>query len=90
MGFAGSGPILPLSKGEFTLLQAFVARPHRVLSRDQLLDLARGNAGDVFDRSIDTQVSRLRRKIEPDPANPMFIRTIWGDGYMFVPDAAAP
>jgi DNA-binding response OmpR family regulator len=55
-----------------------------------LLDLARGNAGDVFDRSIDTQVSRLRRKIEPDPANPMFIRTIWGDGYMFVPDATAP
>lgn len=84
------GVTLPLSKGEFTLLQAFVARPHKVLSRDQLLDLAKGNSAEVFDRSIDTQVSRLRRKIESDPANPMFIRTIWGDGYMFVPDAAAP
>jgi two-component system OmpR family response regulator len=85
-----AGVTLPLSKGEFSLLQAFVARPHKVLSRDQLLDLAKGNSAEVFDRSIDTQVSRLRRKIEPDPTNPIFIRTIWGDGYMFVPDAAAP
>lgn len=81
--------VLPLSKGEFTLLQAFVEHPRRVLSRDQLLDLARGRAANVFDRSIDTQVSRLRRKIEDDPAAPRLIKTVWGDGYMFTPEITA-
>jgi len=83
------GVVVPLSKGEYTLLQAFVEHPQRVLSRDQLLDLARGRSANVFDRSIDTQVSRLRRKIEPDPANPEYVKTVWGDGYMFTPTVEA-
>lgn len=80
------GVVLPLSKGEYSLLLAFVERPKRVLSRDQLLDLARGRSSVAFDRSIDTQVSRLRRKMENDPANPTLIKTVWGDGYMFTAD----
>ncbi|MCF1504089.1 response regulator [Afifella sp. H1R] len=82
------GVVLPLSKGEYTLLVAFVERPKRVLSRDQLLDLARGRSAVPFDRSIDTQVSRLRRKLEDDPANPALIKTVWGDGYMFTADVS--
>ena len=58
-------------------------RPQRVLGRDQLLDLARGRAANALDRSIDTQVSRLRRKIEEDPSRPSIIKTVWGGGYMF-------
>lgn len=80
------GVVLPLSKGEYSLLLAFVERPKRVLSRDQLLDLARGRSSVAFDRSIDTQVSRLRRKMEDDPGNPTLIKTVWGDGYMFTAD----
>ncbi|WP_404384362.1 response regulator [Caenispirillum salinarum] len=80
------GVVLPLSKGEYSLLLAFVERPKRVLSRDQLLDLARGRSSVAFDRSIDTQVSRLRRKMEDDSANPTLIKTVWGDGYMFTAD----
>ena len=67
------------------LLLVLVERPQRVLSRDQLLDLARGRAANAFDRSIDTQVSRLRKKLERDPAEPQVIKTIWGGGYMFTP-----
>ncbi|HVC60092.1 MAG TPA: response regulator [Acetobacteraceae bacterium] len=77
------GVTVPLSTGEYELLLALVERPQRVLSRDQLLDLARGRAAAAFDRSIDTQVSRLRRKLESDPAEPRIIKTIWGGGYMF-------
>lgn len=77
------GVAVPLSTGEFDLLLAFVERPQRVLSRDQLLDLARGRAASTFDRSIDTQVSRLRKKIERDPADPKIIKTVWGGGYTF-------
>jgi len=77
------GVTVPLSTGEYELLLALVERPQRVLSRDQLLDLARGRAAAAFDRSIDTQVSRLRRKLERDPADPHIIKTIWGGGYMF-------
>ena len=69
--------------GEYDLLLAFVERPQRVLTRDQLLDLARGRAAANFDRSIDTQVSRLRKKLERDPADPKIIKTVWGGGYMF-------
>jgi two-component system OmpR family response regulator len=76
---------VPLSTGEYELLLALVERPQRVLSRDQLLDLTRGRAAAAFDRSIDTQVSRLRRKLERDPAEPQVIKTIWGGGYMFTP-----
>jgi two-component system OmpR family response regulator len=77
------GVIVPLSTGEYDLLLAFVQRPQRVLSRDQLLDLARGRAAAAFDRSIDTQVSRLRKKLERDPADPKIIKTVWGGGYAF-------
>ena len=77
------GVALPLSTGEYELLLALVERPQRVLSRDQLLDLARGRTAAAFDRSIDTQVSRLRKKLERDPAEPRLIKTIWGGGYMF-------
>lgn len=80
------GVIEPLSTGEFDLLMAFVQHPGRVLSRDQLLDFARGRTAAVYDRSIDTQVMRLRRKIEPDSKNPTLIKTVWGGGYLFTPD----
>ncbi|QFI56082.1 response regulator [Aeromonas simiae] len=72
-----------LSTAEFDLLKVFIERPQRVLSRDQLLDLARGREAQAFDRAIDTLVSRLRRKLERDPKNPELIKTIWGGGYLF-------
>jgi two-component system, OmpR family, response regulator len=77
---------ISLSTAEFALLGAFVSHPGLVLSRDQLLDLTRGRAAEVFDRSIDNQVSRLRRKIEADPKNPVLIKTVWGGGYIFTPE----
>jgi two-component system OmpR family response regulator len=79
------GEAVELSTGEFELLVAFVERPQRVLNRDQLLDLARGRAAAPFDRSIDVQVSRLRRKIETDPKAPQIITTVRGGGYVFTP-----
>jgi two-component system OmpR family response regulator len=79
------GTVVPLSSGEYDLLAAFVERPQRVLSRDQLLDLTRGRAASPLDRSVDTQVSRLRRKLEQDPTNPVIIKTVWGGGYIFTP-----
>ncbi len=79
------GVTVPLSTGEYDLLLALVERPQRVLSRDQLLDLARGRSANAIDRSIDTQVSRLRRKLESDPSHPKIIKTVWGGGYMFTP-----
>lgn len=82
------GVALPLSTGEFDLLITLVERPQRVLSRDQLLDLTRGRAANALDRSIDTQVSRLRRKLEKDPSDPKIIKTVWGGGYMFTPAVA--
>lgn len=80
------GVILTLSAGEFDLLRAFVEHPRRVLSRDQLLDLARGRQAIPFDRSIDIQVSRLRRKLNDDPKEPQLIKTVRGGGYLFTPD----
>jgi two-component system OmpR family response regulator len=71
-----------LSTGEYDLLLALVERPQRVLSREQLLDLSRGRSATAFDRSVDTQVSRLRKKIERDPGEPRIIKTVWGGGYM--------
>jgi len=82
------GVTVPLSSGEYDLLIALIEHPHRVLSREQLLDLARGRAATAFDRSIDTQVSRLRKKIEPDPEHPRYIRTVRNEGYLFVPGGA--
>jgi two-component system OmpR family response regulator len=78
---------VPLSTGEYDLLLALVERPQRVLNRDQLLDLARGRGANALDRSIDTQISRLRKKLERDPAAPKIIKTVWGGGYMFTPEA---
>jgi two-component system, OmpR family, response regulator len=75
-----------LSGGEFDLLLAFVEHPRRVLTREQLIDLARGSTHVAFDRSIDVQVSRLRYKLEQDPKNPSLIRTIRNAGYMFLPE----
>jgi len=72
-----------LSTGEFDLLVALAERPQRVLSRDQLLDLTKGRMAQPFDRSIDVQIGRLRRKIENDPTQPRFITTVRGGGYMF-------
>ncbi|MDX1540728.1 MAG: response regulator [Geminicoccaceae bacterium] len=80
---APDGVLTPLTGGEFELLKALALRPQRVLSRDQLLDLTRGRAAQVFDRSIDVQLSRLRRKIEADPKDPQLIKTVRGGGYVF-------
>jgi two-component system OmpR family response regulator len=80
------GSEVDLSAGEFDLLAALAQRPRRVLSRDQLLDLCKGRAAQPFDRSIDVQVGRLRRKIEPDPTEPRIITTVRGGGYMFAPE----
>ena len=79
------GVAVPLSTGEYDLLIALVERPQRVLNRDQLLDLARGRSAAGLDRSIDTQISRLRKKLERDPSDPKIIKTVWGGGYMFTP-----
>ena len=75
--------LITLTAGEYDLLLAFVERPQRVLNRDQLLDLTRGREAGPFDRSVDVQLSRLRKKIEPDPKDPTFIKTVRGGGYMF-------
>ena len=75
------GVTVALSSGEYNLLHALVTRPRQVLTRDQLLDLTQGREAAAFDRAIDNQVSRLRKKIEPDPKNPQIIKTVWGGGY---------
>ena len=80
-----TGVLVPLSAGEFALLATFVQHPQRVLSRDQLLDFARGCDALPFDRAIDVQVSRLRRKIDDDPREPVLIKTVRGGGYLFAP-----
>lgn len=77
------GVAMPLSSGEFRLLSALLERPKISLTRNQLLDLTKGRDADLFDRSIDNHVSRLRKKIEPDPKNPRYIKTVWGGGYIF-------
>ena len=74
-----------LTAGEFALLEVLVQHPNRVLSRDQLVDLIKGYDRSPFDRSIDVRVTRLRRKIESDASHPVFLRTVWGKGYMFTP-----
>jgi two-component system OmpR family response regulator len=78
-----AGKPVQLSNGEFELLSAFLEHPRRVLSRDQLMDFARGRHADLYDRSIDVQVGRLRRKLEADPKQPEVIKTVHGAGYMF-------
>jgi len=80
---APDGSVAVLSKGEFSLLVVLLGAPHRILNRDQLLDLSRLHNDEVYNRAIDIQVMRLRRKIEPDPAKPKYIRTERGNGYVF-------
>ena len=76
----------PLVHSEFSLLKAFVENPRRVLSRERLLDLASARDSEPFDRAVDVRITRIRKKIEPDPARPTVIRTVRGVGYMFSPD----
>lgn len=76
----------PLASSEFALLKAFAENPKRVLSRERLLDLAEARDREAFDRAIDVRITRIRRKIEPDPARPSVIRTVRGAGYLFAPD----
>jgi two-component system phosphate regulon response regulator OmpR len=78
-----------LSRAEFELLQVLVSHPNRVLSRDFIMECLGGNDRDPFDRSIDVRVTRLRHKIEEDPAQPKFVRTVWGVGYQFTPEGPA-
>lgn len=80
-----NGVAIPLTAGEFNLLRIFVEHPNRVLSRDGIMDMLKGYERSPFDRSIDVRVTRLRRKIEADPNAPTYIRTVWGEGYLFVP-----
>ena len=82
------GKQVPLTTGEYSVLKVLVQHPRAPLSRDKLMELARGREFGAFDRSIDVQVSRLRKLIEADPASPRYIQTVWGVGYVFVPDGA--
>ena len=75
-----------LTTGEFAVLKALVMHAREPLTRDKLMNLARGREWDALERSIDVQISRLRRMIEPDPSKPRYIQTVWGVGYVFVPD----
>ncbi|MDE1168542.1 MAG: two-component system response regulator OmpR [Pseudomonas sp.] len=78
-----------LTTGEFAVLKALVMNARQPLTRDKLMNLARGREWDALERSIDVQISRLRRMIEPDPSKPRYIQTVWGVGYVFVPDGNA-
>ncbi|WJG09288.1 two-component system response regulator OmpR [Aliiglaciecola sp. LCG003] len=81
--------LITLTSGEFAVLKSLVTHPREPLSRDKLMNLARGRDYSALERSIDVQVSRLRRMLEVDPANPRYIQTVWGLGYVFVPDGEA-
>jgi two-component system, OmpR family, phosphate regulon response regulator OmpR len=84
-----AGAPLALTTGEFAVLEALVRHPRKPLSREKLMEFARGREHGAYDRSMDVQISRLRRLIETDSAEPRFIQTVWGFGYVFVPDASA-
>ncbi|WP_300337156.1 response regulator [Accumulibacter sp.] len=81
------GRLVPLTSGEFALLNALVGNAARPMKRERLLELTRGETTESFDRAIDVQIHRLRRVIEVDPAHPRYLQTVWGVGYVFVPDA---
>jgi DNA-binding response OmpR family regulator len=85
-----AGVNVPLTTGEFALLKILVTHPRHPLSRDKLMELARGRDHEPLDRAIDVQISRLRKLIEPDTDKPRFIQTVWGHGYVFVPDGVKP
>jgi len=80
--------LLPLTSGEYAVLKVLVSHPREPLSRDKLMNQARGRDYSAMERSIDVQVSRLRRMLEDDAANPRYIQTVWGLGYVFVPDGS--
>ncbi len=84
-----AGKEVSLTTGEFSVLKVLVQHPRQPLSRDKLMELARGREYEVFDRSIDVQISRLRKIVEDDPSKPKHIQTVWGFGYVFVPDIDA-
>ena len=84
-----SGEDVPLTTGEFAMLKALVRHPRQPLSREKLAQLARGREFEPFDRSLDVQMSRLRKLIEADAAAPRYLQTVWGVGYVFVPDEQA-
>jgi len=81
-----AGEEVPMSPLEFDLLKALAEQPNRALSRERILNLTRKRDWDPFDRSVDLRVMRLRKKIEPDPEHPRYIRTVRNEGYIFVPD----
>ena len=81
------GRSVSLTSGEFSLLRVFAQHPRQPLAREKLMVLARGRDHELFDRAIDVQVSRLRKLVEPDPANPRYIQTVWGFGYVYMPDS---
>ncbi|MCM8595900.1 response regulator [Accumulibacter sp.] len=81
------GQVTTLTSGEFALLNALMAHPNRPMKRERLLELTRGESSEAFDRAIDVQIHRLRRLIENDPARPRYLQTVWGVGYVFVPDS---
>ena len=81
-----NGEPVSLTTGEFAVLKAFARHPRVPLSRDKLMEMARGREYEAFDRSLDVQVSRLRKLIEPDPSKPRYLQTVWGLGYVFIPD----
>lgn len=83
------GVDVPLTQAEFSLLKVLAQHPRNPLSRERLMELARGKEHDAFDRAIDVQVSRLRKLIEENPCEPKFLQTVWGFGYVFVPDGGA-
>ncbi len=80
------GAVVAISSAEFRLLMAFAEHPRQVLDRDRLLDMVQGREAHLFDRAVDNQISRLRRKIEVDSRNPVLIQTVWGGGYMLAAD----
>ena len=84
------GKDVSLTTGEYSVLKVLVQHPRQPLSRDKLMELARGREYEVFDRSIDVQISRLRKIVEDDPSHPKHIQTVWGFGYVFVPDDTQP
>jgi two-component system phosphate regulon response regulator OmpR len=81
-----NGESISLTTGEFSVLKVFARHARQPLSREKLMELARGREYEVFDRSLDVQISRLRKLIEPDPSNPIYIQTVWGLGYVFIPE----
>lgn len=83
------GVPMSITTAEFSMLKVFARYPNEALSRDRLMELARGREYEAFDRSLDVQISRLRKLLEPNPAKPTYIQTVWGVGYVFVPDGRA-